>query len=136
MAHFLKGRYQIFYKNGKFECVKDTIRIQQFSQNKVQLQVTRRDMETYAKRFLMFDYYTINLHPLEEENPSLGGKVTVQNFKLDFQTLIPSYQKLYGVYSDEFVIFGEHKEIKDGSLLTDEGELIKIADSADQNSFL
>ncbi len=78
MAHFLKGRYKIYHKCGIYECVKDTIRFRQYKDTQITMELTRRDMESMARRFLRSEYYSINLIPVDYQQPALGGKALIQ----------------------------------------------------------
>lgn len=43
MAHFLKGTFKGFYAAGSSRCVKDVFRFRKVGENKVMMEVTRRD---------------------------------------------------------------------------------------------
>ena len=73
MAHFLKGKYRGFYQAGNSECVRDIFRFRKVSENQVKLEVTRRDAESLLKRFWRYENATINLIPVDESQPRLGG---------------------------------------------------------------
>ena len=87
MAHFLKGKYRGFYKAGTSECVRDIFRFNKVSENKVKVEITRRDLESFAGRFWRWEWSTINLMPVDETQPRLGGKVHVSGLYVDFRTL-------------------------------------------------
>ena len=54
----------------------------------------------------------------------------MQTLNLDWRTFTPSYKTLYGVYSDDFITFGEYQ--KDlGNPLENEEALLKICDEND-----
>ena len=125
MAHFLKGNFKGFYKAGTSECVKDVIRFKKASEGKVFMELTRRDMESMMGRFWKYERNTINLIPVDENEPRLGGKVQVKSFVLDLQTLTLGMQTQYGVYSDDFVTFGTFDK-EAGNPLDDEEVLLKI----------
>ena len=83
MAHFLKGNFKGFYKAGSSECVKDMIRFKKLNEGSVYMELTRRDMESMFGRFWKYERSTINLIPVDESQPRLGGKVQVKNFVFD-----------------------------------------------------
>ena len=87
MAHFLRGNFKGFYKAGSSECVKDVIRFKKLSEGKVYMELTRRDMESLLGRYWRYENATMTLHPVDEAEPRLGGKVQVKSFVLDIRTL-------------------------------------------------
>lgn len=89
MAHFLKGTFKGFYAAGSSRCVKDVFRFRKVGENKVMMEVTRRDQESLVGRFWKYENATINLIPLDEEEPRLGGKVQVKSMGFDFRTFTP-----------------------------------------------
>ena len=125
MAHFLRGNFKGFYQAGPSACVKDMIRFKKLSEGKVYMEVTRRDMESLMGRFWRYENATINLLPVDEEEPRLGGKVQVKSFVLDLRTLTLGFQTQYGVYSDDFVTFGTFDK-SEGNPLDNEEVLLKI----------
>ena len=48
------------------------------------MEVTRRDMESAIGKFWRYESSTINLIPINEDQPRLGGKVHVKSFVFDF----------------------------------------------------
>jgi len=64
-------------------------------------------MESKWGRFWRYENASISLIPLDETNPQNGGKVQVKAFMMDFQTFTPQIKTFYGVYSDDFIAFGE-----------------------------
>ena len=127
MALFLKGKFRGFYKAGSSECVRDVFRFRRVGDNKLYLEVTRRDLETYANRFWKYESATINLMPVDEEQPNLGGKVSVSNLSFDFRTLTPAKENMYGIYSDDMVTFGTFDK-NVGNPLDDEELLLKLTE--------
>ena len=125
MAHFLRGNFKGFYKAGPSECVKDMIRFKKLSEGQVYMEVTRRDMESLLGKFWRYENATINLMPVDEAEPRLGGKVSVKSFVLDLRTLTVGFQTQYGVYSDDFVTFGTFDKDQ-GNPLDNEELLLKI----------
>ena len=125
MAHFLRGNFKGFYKAGPSECVKDMIRFKKLSEGQVYMEVTRRDMESLLGKFWRYENATINLMPVDEAEPRLGGKVSVKSFVLDLRTLTAGFQTQYGVYSDDFVTFGTFDKDQ-GNPLDNEELLLKI----------
>ena len=89
MAHFLKGKYKGFYSAGCSPCVKDVFRFRQISEGKLNMEVTRRDQESWLGRYWRYENATITLHPVDEANPRQGGKVQVSSFVFDFRTFTP-----------------------------------------------
>ena len=70
------------------------------------MEVTRRDMESFLGRFWRYENATIQLIPVDEKQPRLGGKVQVKSLAFNFQTFTPEMTTQYGIYSDDFVTFG------------------------------
>lgn len=66
MAHFLKGNYKSFYKSGPLDCVKDVIRFRQYKETTLRMELTRRDMETYAGRHVKYEQAFFTLIPVDE----------------------------------------------------------------------
>ena len=89
------------------------------------MELTRRDMESMFGRFWKYERSTINLLPVDESQPRLGGKVQVKNYVFDLQTLTFAIQNQYGVYSDDFVTYGTFDKDA-GNPLEDEELLLKI----------
>ena len=125
MAHFLKGSFKGFYKAGPSKCVRDVFRFKQLGEGKVLMEVTRRDMESMAGRYWRYENSRINLTPVDENEPRLGGKVMVKSFVADIRTFTLAYNTQYGVYSDDFVTFGTFSK-EAGDVLDDEETLLKI----------
>ena len=125
MAHFLRGNFKGFYQAGPSACVKDIIRFKKLSEGKVYMEVTRRDVESLMGRFWRYENATINLIPVDENEPRLGGKVQVKSFVLDLRTLTIGFKNQYGVYSDDFVSYGTFDKAQ-GNPLDNEEILLKI----------
>ena len=84
-------------------------------------------MESRMNRFWKYENAYITLLPVDQAEPRLGGKVKVQTLIFDWRTFTPSYKTLYGVYSDDFITFGEyHKDL--GNPLENEEALLKICE--------
>ena len=129
MAHFLKGKFKGFYSAGTSQCVKDMFRFRTASEGKIYMEVTRRDMESLFGKFWKYESSTINLIPLNENEPRQGGKVHVKSFIFDFQTFTPQFTNQYGVYNDDFVTFGTFT--KDAANpLEDESVLLALVDDS------
>ena len=125
MAHFLKGNFKSFSKAGESACVKDVFRFRQTENNKLYYELTRRDMESKLGRFWRYESATINLIPVDAENPRLGGKVSATQLVFDVRTMTPSRKTYFGVYGEDFLTFGEYK--KDAKYpIDDEETLLKI----------
>ena len=129
MAHFLKGTFKGFYAAGPSRCVKDTFRFRKVGENKVMMEVTRRDQESLVGKFWKWENSTMTLIPLDEAEPRLGGKVQVKSWGMDFRTFTPSMQTQYGIYNDEFVTYGTFTT-EAGNPLDDEEVLLNVMDDA------
>lgn len=68
--------------------------------------MTRRDMESTAKRFWRYENTTITFYPLDDQQPRLGGKVEAKVMGLDVCTFTPYMKTYYGVYGEDFVSYG------------------------------
>ena len=131
MALFLKGKYKGFYKLGNSECVRDIFRFKKSAEDKVSMELTRRDMTTPLGKFWKMESSRFTLHPLDESQPRLGGKVSVQALVFDVRTLTVKMKTLYGIYGDDFIQYGVFKE---GSHpLDNEEELLKITENIDKS---
>lgn len=127
MAHFLKGKFRGLYPAGNSECVRDVFRFRKTAENQVRLEVTRRDAESMLKRFWLYENCSITLMPVDESQPRLGGKVQAKSLVVDFRTLTLSMKTQYGVYSDNFVVYGSFdKDL--GNPLDNEKVLLKVMD--------
>lgn len=133
MAHFLKGKYKAFYKVGSSECVRDTIRFRQFKASTLHFELTRRDMESSWGRYWRYENARITLIPLDETQPQQGGKVKVKAFVMDWRTFTPQLKTFYGVYSDDFITFGEFAK-EAGNPLENEEVLLKVVDESAENT--
>ena len=58
-------------------------------------------------RFWRYENASISLFPVDDSQPRLGGKVRAKLLTVDWRTLTFRYKTLYGVYSDDFITFGE-----------------------------
>ena len=90
MALFLRGKYTGLYKAGSSECVRDTWRFYH-SGASVSAFVTRRDAESLIGRFWRTQSFRMSLHPLDDQQPGLGGRVTAKVSTMDFRTMTPSF---------------------------------------------
>ena len=72
----------------------------------------------------------MTLVPVDPTQPRLGGKVQVKSLSIDWRTFTPSYKVQYGVYSDDFITFGEFSK-DSGNPFENDTELIKICDEND-----
>lgn len=88
-------------------------------------------METYMGRFLRYENAFVTLIPLDESQPRLGGKVQVKSFIMDWATFTPQVKTLYGIYSEDFITFGEYAA---GNPLDNEELLLKICDDSDTDA--
>jgi hypothetical protein len=87
-------------------------------------------MESYWGRFWRYENASVTLIPLDESQPALGGKVKVKAFIFDLRTLTPQLKTFYGVYSDDFITFGEFSKAA-GNPLENEELLLKVVDEND-----
>ena len=87
-------------------------------------------METYWGRFWRYENASVTLIPLDASQPQLGGKVQVKAFVFDVRTFTPQLKTLYGVYSDDFITFGEFAKAA-GNPLDNEELLLKVVDEND-----
>lgn len=90
-------------------------------------------MESYWGRFWRYENAQITLIPVDETQPQLGGKVKVKAFIMDWRTFTPQLKTLYGVYSDDFITFGEFSK-EAGNPLDNEELLLKVCDEKDQTT--
>ena len=88
-------------------------------------------METYWGRFWRYENAQVTLIPVDEAQPQLGGKVKVKAFVMDWTTFTPQLKTLYGVYSDDFITFGEFSK-ESGNPLVNEEVLLKVCDDEDK----
>lgn len=88
-------------------------------------------METKWGRFWRYENAQVTLIPVDEAQPSLGGKVKVKAFVMDWRTFTPQLKTLYGVYSDDFITFGEFSK-EAGNPLDNEEVLLKVCDENDK----
>jgi hypothetical protein len=88
-------------------------------------------MESKWGRYWRYENASITLIPLDETNPQNGGKVQVKAFVMDLRTFTPQLKTLYGVYSDDFITFGEFSK-EAGNPLENEELLLKVVDEEDQ----
>lgn len=90
-------------------------------------------MESYLGRFWRYENAQITLIPVDESQPQLGGKVKVKAFIMDWRTFTPQIKTLYGVYSDDFITFGEFSK-ESGNPLENEELLLKVCDEEDRTT--
>lgn len=90
-------------------------------------------METYARRFWRYENAYVTLFPVDEAEPRLGGKVRVKTFIMDWRTLTPQYKTLHGIYSDDFITFGEFAK-EAGDPFHNEELLLKVVDEQDKTT--
>ena len=84
-------------------------------------------------RLWRYENAYVQLIPLDETQPRLGGKVKVNAFVFDVRTFTPQLKTLYGVYSDDFITFGEFSK-EAGNPLDNEEVLLKVVDSNDNTT--
>ena len=90
-------------------------------------------MESKWGRFWRYENAQVTLIPVDEAQPQLGGKVKVKAFIMDWCTFTPQIKTLYGVYSDDFITFGEFSKSA-GNPLDNEEVLLKVCDDADKET--
>lgn len=90
-------------------------------------------MESRFHRFWRYDYTQVNFIPLDDAEPRQGGKVKVNVYSIDFRTLTPQIKTLYGIYSDDFITFGQFPKSVGDPLNNDE-VLLKVVDSEDRET--
>jgi hypothetical protein len=90
-------------------------------------------MESSWGRYWRYENAQITLIPVDEAQPQLGGKVKVKAFVMDWRTFTPSLKTLYGVYSDDFITFGEFSK-DSGNPLDNEEVLLKVCDENDKTT--
>ena len=131
MALFLRGKYIGFYDVGATTCVRDIFRFHKSAENKIYLDITRRAAGTTFQRFHKLESARFTLHPLDEEDPRQGGKVTVKSLIFDVRTFTLQMKTLYGIYGDDFIQFGEFQ--KNTNPLEDEELLLKITEDVENS---
>ena len=87
-------------------------------------------MDTTVGRFWRYENAYLTFIPVDPTQPRLGGKVQVKSLSIDWRTFTPSFTTQYGVYSDDFLTFGEFSK-EAGNPLDNEAALIKICDEND-----
>jgi hypothetical protein len=90
-------------------------------------------MESSWGRYWRYENAQVTLIPVDEAQPQLGGKVKVKAFVMDWRTFTPSLKTLYGVYSDDFITFGEFSK-DSGNPLDNEEVLLKVCDENDKTT--
>ena len=90
-------------------------------------------MESKWGRYWRYENAQITLIPLDESQPQLGGKVKVRALIIDWTTFTPQLKTLYGIYSDDFITFGEFAK-EHGDPLNNEELLIKVCDENDRTT--
>ena len=72
--------------------------------------MTRRDMESLLGRYWMYSDTRINLIPLDDNEPRLGGRVQATQTSFDVQTFTLSNKHYHGVYGEDFLAYGEFSD--------------------------
>ena len=126
MAVFLRGKMTGFYKAGTSECVRDSWRFYRSSDSKIHAIVSRRDMESMFGRFWKYSDTRINLIPVDEEQPRLGGRVQATERSFDIRTFTLNSTNYHGVYGEDFITFGQFSADVDPE---DDAQLLKIMDA-------
>jgi hypothetical protein len=60
-------------------------------------------------RFWKYENTTVNLLPVDPQQPRLGGSVTASVKGFDVRTFTPYIRTYHGVYGEDFLTFGEFK---------------------------
>ena len=131
MALFLKGKYIGYYPAGRSKAVRDIFRFSKSAENKLAMEITRRDLTTLMGKFWRIESNRFTLHPINEEDPRLGGKVSVRSLVFDARTFTFKMKALYGIYGDDFIQFGEFAG--NSSPLNDEERLLKLTESIEDS---
>ena len=87
------------------------------------VRVTRRDMESMFGRFWKYSDTSINLMPLNEGEPRLGGRVLATERCFDFRTFTLASKNYHGVYGEDFLTYAEFSPEADPD---NEATLLKI----------
>lgn len=87
--------------------------------------VSRRDMMSMWGRFWKYSDTRINLTPVDENEPRLGGRVQATETGFDFRTFTFQSKNYHGVYGEDFLVFGEFTAEANPD---DEATLLKIFD--------
>ena len=80
------------------------------SNDQLDCRMTRRDMESHLGRYWMYADTRINLIPLDDNEPRLGGRVQATQTSFDVQTFTLSNKHYHGVYGEDFLAYGEFSE--------------------------
>ena len=126
MALFLKGKYIGFYNAGRSKCVRDIFRFNKTAENKLSLEITRRDWTTLMWKYWKIETNRFILHPLNPEDPRQGGKVTVKRLLFDIRSLTFKMRTLHGIYGDDFIQYGEF--VGSSNPLDDEERLLQLTE--------
>jgi len=82
-------------------------------------------MESTMRRFWKYTDTKIQLEPVDEEQPRLGGRVTVSERALNVQTMVPTIRTLHGVYGEDFLTYAQFDKEVDTQ---DEEALLRLFD--------
>lgn len=94
------------------------------------LSMTRRDMESAAKRFWKYESTTITFYPLNADEPRLGGKVKASVAGFNVQTFMPYTKTYYGVFGEDFVTYGQFRS-QDSSTIDSDSTMLKLLEESD-----
>jgi len=86
-------------------------------------------LESTAGRYWKTEQTKITLHPVDVEQPRLGGKVQASVLGFDVRTFSIVRKNYYGVYGEDFLTYGEYK--KDAFPADDDETLLKIFEQED-----
>ena len=93
-------------------------------------------MESKFGRFWRYEMASVQLIPLDHEQPRLGGKVSATGYVLDIRTMSPSIRSYAGVYGEDFITFGEFAPGNKHALDDDELLLKICEDNVDPEAVL
>ena len=80
-------------------------------------------MESRFARFWKYSDTRINLTPLDEGEPRLGGRVQATETSFDVRTFTLSNRHFHGVYGEDFLVYGEFSKDVDPE---NEATLLKL----------
>ena len=70
-------------------------------------------MESVLGRFWKYTDTRITLHPVDESQPRLGGRVEATEFKFDLRTFSMGKTEYHGVYGEDFLTYAEFDQEMD-----------------------
>lgn len=67
-------------------------------------------MESMFGRFWRHESTKLSLTPADPEQPRLGGSVVAKVRGFDVRTFTPFFKTYHGVYSEDYLAYGEFRE--------------------------